>query len=405
MNIQLSRVHITKVVSFFVVVYPIIFRYTTFIPQVMFGELIGFAMLIVCFLNGRGKLRIELSILLFAICFLARSIISIFEGGDQVSNAVGTGLRLTLLYVFIMCFLPYFDYKAAKKYIDLITVMIVCYEILQLVFARKNIFLTTSLPLLNPLRETDNEIAIKAMYGIRFRPCAVFGEPGELGAFLALPLALNLFGKEKDGNWIIKSAICTVGMIGTFSSTGIVMAIVIWTIFIVKYNTLAKSLLLIAVGGVGGGALMIKMGVWNYFIERTFGNRGVLGIVSSTHFRDIPHVFEESRNFKNFFIGAGMVDPDGFLSGLPRLYFWLGIVGTIVFLCLMVYAFRCGNSMQRSLIFVWIILNVAGSYLIGAFSLPYMIFMISNDCRSLECPDCMVELKPSCIYHRKRMIT
>ncbi len=379
---KLSKKNVAYLATVFVVIYPIIFRYRSFISAITFGEIIGFFILVVCLFFLRGKMYIDKSVLLFALCFFGRSIISLALGESGVGNAVGTGLRLTVLYLFILMFENYFDYNYAKKVINIVAVIIVIYELIQVVFSFKGIYLTTSLPFLKEIRDTDAEILAKAQLGIRFRPCAVFGEPGELGAYLVLPLAINLLEEKttaKDKYWLMRVLLFTVGLIATLSSTGTVMAIFVWMLFFLKRNTSYNIKILLIVLGIAGLIVGAQMGVWQYFVLRLFGGSGLTGIAGSTHFRDIPRAFSDFDNLIYILIGRGMKDPNGFLSGLPRLLYWLGMIGFAAFIHLMIREYNKGKKTKRNLIYIWLVINIAGSYLIGAFALPYMAFILGSD--------------------------
>lgn len=377
MSMKLRRESLIKIVSFFVVIYPIIFRYYSFIPYLTLGELVGCMLLICCFLMDKGKVQIIIPIMAFASLVLIRAVLSLFGNNKFITDSFGSGCRLVVLYIFIMVFLQYADYRVCRKYIDLVAILMVLYEIIQLVCAVKEVYPSTSLPFLMPIRNTDDEVLRKAVYGFRYRPCGLFGEPGELGGYLVLPLALNLYEEEKRKDWFVKAVIFTVGAIGSLSSTGIIMVLSIWALYVFKCHYSVKTMMLIVIGCICGVVIGFRFGVWSYLIDRTFGGSGISGILSSTHFKDIGRIFNESFDFSEILFGVGFIEPNGFLAGIPRLLYWTGLLGLFIYLLLLVHIYNHSTPGNRLLVTNWIILNIGGSYLLGAFALPYMYFMVA----------------------------
>ena len=377
MSMKFRRESFIKIVSCFVAIYPIIFRYYSFVPYLTLGELIGCILLICCLLMDKGRIKIIMPVMSFVVLVFIRAVISLLGNNEFITDSFGTGCRLVVLYMFIMIFLQYADYKVCRKYIDLTAILIVLYEVIQLVCAVKGIYPSTSLPFLTPIRNTDDEVLRKALYGFRYRPCGLFGEPGELGGYLVLPLALNLYEEEKKKNWFIKSIIFTIGAIGSLSSTGLIMVLSIWLLYVLKYHYSEKTIMLIVIGCILGGVIGFRFGVWSYLSDRTFGGSGISGLSSSTHFKDIGRIFNESFDISGMLFGVGFIEPNGFLAGIPRLLYWTGILGLLIYLLLLVHIYNHSRLSNRLLVINWLVLNIGGSYLLGAFSLPYMYFMFA----------------------------
>lgn len=74
-----------------------------------------------------------------------------------------------------------------------------------------------------------------------------------------------------------------------------------------------------------------------------------------------------------------MSESSGFLPGVFRLYYYFGIVGTVVFIIWLFDLYRKGSDMQRYLMLVWLIMNVGGAYILGSFALPYTLFLGVED--------------------------
>lgn len=383
MSLRLNKGNLGRIASFMIIIYPLIFRYESGLPYITLGEVILFILSFLIVYCESADIRLINNIFVFIVCIVVRVCISFFI--DTVSiDLVGTGIRLAVLYCFIIILLPYFDMKKAKKYLDRVAVAVSLYEFLQIIAAHYNVYLTSSLPLLTSIRDVDGEVLLKAMYGIAFRPTSILGEPGELAAFLALPLSLNLLDDNRDKQWFIKSMFFSIALVATLSSTGIALLVIIWMLYFIKSkNTRTKCLVFIFFTIVGGYGFF-RMGVWDYFVDRTFGGNGLSGIMSNTHYKDMYYLFNNNTNLLLWMIGHGTADPDGFLPGLFRLYYYMGIIGVMAYGAIILTAFKKGGNFQKELILVWIALNLGGAYMLGSFALPYTLFFLCGRKTQME---------------------
>lgn len=385
-------------VTFLVVIYPLIFGYRSIFPLITFGEVLALITMLYIIVLSKGRIINEKAMICTIVVVVARVSLSFVEN-VSIADSFGTGMRLAMLYCFILVLKPYFNMKKGKKYIEVVGIIVAIYAFAQIIAAKFGIYLTASLPFLNSIRDVDGEVLQKAMYGIAFRPTSILGEPSELGGYLALPLALNLFDDNRDKGWLKKSVFFSIAIVLTMSSTGIFLFLLEWAIFVFKSKNIKNKNLLVIALIVGGGTVFFASGMWRLFIERTFlshGGEGLKGILSNTHYKDIAGVYAENNGIFKMLFGNGMSEPPGFLPGVFRLHYYFGIIGIVVFMVWLFDLYRKGNRMQRSLMIVWIMMNVGGAYILGSFALPYILFLGAKD---YDCENSFEERYNFCVLN------
>lgn len=367
--------------SFLVVIYPLIFGYTSIFPLITFGEVIVLITMIYIVALSKGRIINEQALICTVVLVVVRVSASFFENVN-LADSLGTGARLAMLYCFIVILKPYFNMRKGKKYLEVVGLIVAVYAFMQIIAARFGIYLTAYLPFLNSIRDVNGEVLQKAMYGIAFRPTSILGEPAELGGYLALPLAINLFDDLRNKGWLKKSIFFSIAIVLTMSSTGIALFLLEWTIFVFKGKNIRNKDVLVATLIIGGCTAFFVSGMWKFFVKRTFesyGGEGIKGILLNTHYKDIAGIYAEKNGIINILFGNGMSEPSGFLPGVFRLYYYFGIVGIVIFIIWLFDLYKKGSDMQRYLMLVWLIMNVGGAYILGSFALPYTLFLDAKD--------------------------
>lgn len=368
-------------VSFLVVIYPLIFGYRSIFPLITFGEVIALITMFYITVLSEGRIANERGMICTIVVIVIRTSLS-FIDNVSIADSFGTGMRLAMLYCFIIIFKPYFNMKKGKKYLGMVATIVAIYAFVQIIAAKFGVYLTASLPLLNSIRDVDGEVLQKAMYGVSYRPTSILGEPAELGGYLALPLAINLFDEKRERGWLKRSIFFSIAIVLTKSSTGIFLFLVEWGIFIFKSKNFRNKHFLELILVMGGGMTFFSSGMWTLFVDRTFksnGGKGIGGILSNTHFKDIAGVYAGNSGLWKVFWGNGMSEPQGFLPGIFRIYYYLGLVGIVMFTYLLFEIYIKGSNMQKNLMIVWVMMNFGGAYILGAFALMYFIFISSED--------------------------
>lgn len=357
------------------VLYPILYRYISFIPMITVAELIMTIIVGVIIWTKKMKFKIDKYLLPFWIYIIVRSFGSIMSKSSNISDAIGTGLRLLLLYFFISQASSFMDYKRGRRYIDAVSIMVGVYGLLQIVVYNWGVILPTEIPGFTH-RDAYNEMLTLQGLGLELRIRSIFGEPSELCHYLLLPLTLALFSNDnlrrKIKLTIFYSLVCIISL----SSTAIVMVAFIWCIYIFdsRFGKVKEKLFIFCVG-IAGVVTVVQFGAWDYFLYRLFGNSG---IHNATRFKSIQNLFSNGFGITDFIIGKGMADPGEFLPGFARLFYCLGIIGVLTYVFFLYGCYRKAKADQRKVLIVFIVLNFAAAILFGEFALLYLSFITAN---------------------------
>lgn len=367
---MLTEKVLNKIATALVVLYPLFFRYQSFIAAITVSEFVMIVFLAVMLGFYGMKIKAAKAAFPFWIYLLIQSFAKFL--GNNIYDEAGTGLRLVFLYFAIAFLIPHFDYVSGIKYVNLTAVFVSLYGLLQIAVYPSGRILPTELPLFVPYRNAYAEMLRLEEYGFELRIRSLFGEPSELCSYLILPLTINLFTDNKNKYSLflafLYSAVCVVSK----SSTGIIIVVFLWTVYFFRVFRERKkeSILILPVFFIGAAAAY-GSGIWSYFMNRTFGN----GLSGSTRFASIQTMFDAGKSVKGFLFGAGMAETDAFLPGFARLFYWLGAAGILLYFVYL-FSILCGSFKEQKYIWlIYFILNIGSSLLMGSFALPYMCFM------------------------------
>lgn len=371
---MLNKLRLNRIVTLFIVLFPIFFRYKSFISAVTLAEMVFLPIAVVCFIQYGGKLRFDLPLILFLEYLAFRTFLG-FSGSNQFDE-VGTGLRILFLYVLVLLILPYFDYDRGIKYLNVVSIIICVYGLLQIFFYSFGIILTTEIPGLVPYRNAYSEMQTLMQYGFPLRIRSIFGEPAELCEYLFLPITINLFNENRTRHWLSLSLFYSMICVISLSSTAIVVVAFIWAVFLYKNMNHRRGLVISLIIAFGGIVSVKITGIWDYFIYRVFN--GTDSILNSTRFRTLNVMTDGIKGITDMIIGAGMSEPEQFLPGFARLYLWLGIIGVITYVAFLIYLLIKYKDERRIVITVFILLNFAAAVLFGCYAVLYLTFVFSN---------------------------
>lgn len=372
---------ISNFFSLFIVLYPILNRYGTFIPLFTLSEIFLLVFWIIRIFQIDRKIRIVGPVAPFTFYLFIRAIMSCY-GIDEYNmiDVVGSIFRVFYIYLSFMFLIPaFFNIDKAMKYLKIVSWIIGIYAILQTIMAEAGIFLSSYLPLLNPYDrgEVDVQRQINLFfYGFRFRATSFLTEPAHLCTYLLLPLTSTLFKSEKKDTFDLFSIALYSGVcVMSLSSTGIMMVIMIWIVYLFYYsksNILGTIILSFVFAGMF--ILFLNSDLYTYFLNRTFDGNVANGLDHSTRFNSIDNMWNNSGTIKGIFFGGGLAEQSSYLPGLQRVYCCLGVLAIIFLLLFLIKSFYNGNKTQRFIIIIYIILNIGTEIILGSFALYYMAF-------------------------------
>lgn len=380
-KVRMNKAHIY---TFVVIIFPILNRYCSFIPRVSIAEiLILFAMIMILCID-RFKLNIQQDIFIICSYLLFSIIITTLEGRIN-ADVLWSTLRLVYLYGIIALFgKRYFDGEYAKGLLVKVCLLIGVYGIIQTLFSVFNIFLPTYFHCFQLLTgiDTDSVVLEKAGYGMRFRAQAVFNEPAQMCTYLLLGLAIILSNRKLETKLLISALVISSACILSISSTGIIVTLLIWSIYYVsnlKNGKIPKLLIYgVIIMMIAVGLFFWKFDIYDYFIERTFGTCGqIRGIAQSSRFRGL-WVLSNVQSLGDVLFGKGVGDIEAYLPGIARWYYYFGIIGIGVLLLSILGLYKKGDSINRYILFLYLVLNLGTEIMLGNFLVLYLPFVVCN---------------------------
>lgn len=374
---------IKKIFSLLVILYPILNRYASFLPMMTLSETLLLIFLIFIILKKKIHIQKIFITFVFYLSLLVIYYLLYGDRGETLQDNVGTILRVIFLYgALSLVGRGYLDGERSIKWLNTAAILMVSYCILQWLGSKIGLNLTTYIPGL-PIFSEDNVDAflLKQQNDGTYRPRGLLNEPAHLSSYLFLPLAIDLFSKRKITSRIKKSAYITLGCFISMSSTGIIMCIIAWFVYIFfnnsketkKYKKYAIILILVSV------LIIPNTEIWGKFMIRTFGGDiNNFNLSNTSRFGALNMLQLIFTDNLNFIIGFGMARTPFYLSGFFRVLFCLGILGIFIVFIQFVELYKNGNSLQKKLTLFYTGLNIGTEILLGNFAIYYLPFILAD---------------------------
>lgn len=254
-----------------------------------------------------------------------------------------------------------------------------------------NVYFPSYLPFLEHRADLDIEDSYLA--GTYFyRPHSLFAEPSIFCEYIIIYLVLLLTYKEIDKVFkdnklgftpFLEAVFVTATCMITGSTTGIVTAAVVWSLYFVTkirrgkidfrlwYITLIPVLM-------AGSYYIVRMSVFQIFIQRTFIDRSaIIGRLGA-----IENLMD--ANMKQMIFGRGIAFEEvyeemGWLPGFGLIYAYFGIIGIVVVAAVLLRLYFCldkNNFMGKMMLFIFVIMNCTSYPLFSSFFLTDIYFVI-----------------------------
>lgn len=361
---------------------PLITMYASPIPGITLGELALVFFWGVFVIESRLKVSMDSctnKMLLFTgyiiISFLVTSLVYGFY-----SNALIRMVRYSFYYI-TGCFLvkKWVDYELLTRWIVRIGKIATCFIFLQYIsYYVFGHILDGKVPFLPLYHNEYLELDYKTLYENLFRPTSFFLEPAHYAQFTLLALVIALW---KDRH-IWGALFLTAGLIYSTSAQGIVVAAVTWIIFafykISHFRFNAKQVLF----GLGAGALVIGFTLWvtrqQVFLDAV-GRLSSLGKASAIYARmGVLEVIIETMTPFSAIFGHGfgnVIEGNWTTPGLGYVLYGSGIVGLILLLIYLLYAWRRGGMVAKSTVVIFLFMLVQSGVIMHIQMILYMALM------------------------------
>lgn len=335
----------------------------------------------VILVKKENKMFINKHLLLISggIIFHALLIILISQLGIQSEMLLRT-LRFVFYLLFIALFVrEFFDFNLGLKILKVTSIISSILLIIQFVLLHfANYYLSVYIPGLPLAAESLNELGKNYALGYAKRPNSIFQEPAHFASYVLLYFGITLFSNYKKEKMII--ILLGVSLILAGSSTGILLAlglVFLWLLKLLKelHSTQKVLNFMLILTFVAIFSLVFsKTQIFVNFVDRTFEN----GSATEGRFGNYSDIFLEKTSTVDKIIGHGMVRYDDYIPGIPRIYYYFGIIGLSVFIFYGLFNMLKKPGYQKITLLLLLISSLGTEIILGKFIILYLPFIVGK---------------------------
>lgn len=314
-----------------------------------------------CYVKKKNLVVVSYGIML--LYMLVHSIVGVVISSDM-DLFMRAMHQVNYILFLVLYYNTFFDINVADKSIRIAGVAATLFLVLQ---HAAHFILGISIPgqiAALAVREANMENFVYGSNVARFS--SFFAEPSAYGVFVVLPLAIELFYREKV-NYPIVALLC-LGCILSTSNTALACMGFLLFVYIIKNKLLSwKNLILIF-------AVISIVLLSGPFVEaiRTRVEGG-----TSFENRFIGYQLM-SFYFKNPLFGIGFIsmeDIGEYMPGFVRLVIYLGIIGVFIYSAVYLYLFKVSN--RKIILILFLFLNIGSNILFAASIVYYSCFFLN----------------------------
>lgn len=380
---------LNKIFSLFIVLFPILYIYNSGILTLSIADVILIILIpFLLFDMVKNKKKIEISKFLLFITFII-IVQLLFYNLFNLStfDSVMTTLRIILYYGTCSLFIKeYFDYELGIKYLKKITFIAALYWIIQYVLLNFfGIFIQGTIPFFKTEVDIYNNIMNNHMWTsyAYARPRSFFAEPSHFAVYEAIGLIMYLF--KYDSKDKIPVIFVLIAMFLSGSGMAMILTSIIIIIFALKkFKSLTKKkmaiLFLILFGVLVLYPFYSKSNSFQTFYNRTFVEKDS----TNGRFGHFLNAFSMKKDVHEIILGEGIykiadVEGQKYITSIPRVYTYFGILGFIIFIGLCIHNFYKLNGIRK---YTWILLFAicfSSEILFHNLVMVYLPFIIKED--------------------------
>ena len=381
-----------KIYTATVILLPLLSMYFVGIATVTLADIAIFILMPLLVINSyvhKKTVRWSTTLIIVTLCIaiqlLLYQIIGIAKNGADL-----TTLRLILYYSFCAFFIDsYFDYRFGVKLLIYVSIASCILWIVQYICLNNfNIFIPGTFPFLKTEVDEYNQIMFTHSWTsyAYSRPRSFFAEPSHFAIYNAMALVILFFGSNKGNDKIVKILII-VSML--LSGSG--MAIILLSIICIMNLLFKKKNTNIKIKSIIMGLLLILVGViclpsyfqtdsFQTFVSRTFIEKDS----TNGRFGNFIGAFTEEKNSFAVLFGEGIykisdTKKEKYITSIPRIYKYFGIIGFMLFLILSIFCFA---KLRGISIYSWIILFMicfSSEILFNILVIIYLPFIVKGE--------------------------
>ena len=239
-----------------------------------------------------------------------------------------------------------FNLELGIKYYSIVSLFSSILYIIQFIALKLfNIFIPGTLPGFSTSADLYNAIMKAGAWtsSAYARPRSLFGEPSHFAVYVSLCLAILLLQNQKK-NWKIIIPI-TIAMLISGSGMAITLCSIAYIMFFIKNAyKISKKKILYAICAIIVICPFLfyytKTESFNIFFNRTFIEKDS----TEGRFGNFIDSFDFNKKTYEVIFGEGMykiedVEGQNYITSIPRIYTYFGVVGMIIFICLSIKNF------------------------------------------------------------------
>ena len=395
MDKLISEDKIKRLYTLFIVLFPVISVYASFVPGFTAGDvLLALFFCLWVFIVGKSYATYSKTIMILMLpvmlsIVLTSAVSMIFNDQYDYLNSFIRIVRCEF-YFFSVLALSYrwFDWNLARSYIVKLGLLGTAFVFIQYIsFYIFNYPLRGFVPFFKVYHENYMTAEYYQSIGTMFRPTSFFCEPAHFSRYMFIPLVLTLFSDERSD--IYRSIIFTVAILISTSGIGIMLALLCWGVWgFVRYADVLRK------KGQSRIILAVFLLLLPIFLLFLFSNDSFISSIQriltsklnntntagGARFRGYIEYFLLSPLFRVIGFGFGNIPEtigDAWFSGAASVLYGCGILGFAACLFLFVGAYiKNGNTVSTMLLIVYFLLFLMDDCFFSHVSVIYLSFIL-----------------------------
>lgn len=365
-----------KVYIFFSLMLPILFQYSAGISTITLGDaLLLILSVVVLFSHDRLRMNHAL-IAVFSFSIFALVLTLLFPSGD---GALMTNVRY-LFYIFVIIIASGYSehYDFAVKMYSFLGIATSVLLILQVILINgAGIYLPgviESAPLMDESLYTYSE----TIHAQTFKRCmSCFTEPSHYAIYaIGSVVAILFYEKFSAKRKILAAAFVTIAIALSTSFTGVITVALVWAWWLKKYinrRALGKIMVFLFV------SFLFLLVFLNTSAGKYIFNLSILLRQAGGRMEGFEFISNDLANcsIRELILGHGMSDigigTQIYLAGYPRMIYYFGILGTIIFIICFMCMIRRSRKLTNAFLLTILVLSVATEMIFASFLVPYLV--------------------------------
>lgn len=222
-----------------------------------------------------------------------------------------------------------------------------------------------------------------------YRPCSIFLEPSHYVQFTIVAFISALYPSSGKQIQMKKAVFYTVGIIATISSTGIILLIIFWGIWILfsdissRFSGVFRALIALTLVIATTSMILLSNSVIGVYMQRILPSN-LMYLIDNQEGRFWALRYLNSFSDAEWLFGRGIgTEPSGFFTGYTRIVYKMGLLGFLVYVLLIgVVSFK-NKGFNRQIGIAYIILLFGAEFDVLRYIVFYLTFVFAQ-------PNCKV---------------